>query len=45
MRNYRVVIELSTIEEVKNVNDLLEGAFIYNSDFRGIITHERVEQY
>ena len=38
MNKYRISIEVECDEEIERIDDVLEGSWLYNDDFRGAIT-------
>lgn len=38
MREFKLIIEIATEENIEGIDELLKGSWLYNDEFRGAIT-------
>ncbi len=43
MTKYKLELEIETEEELEDVEELLKGCWLYDSDFRGAITNSELK--
>ena len=43
MKKYEITLEIESEEPITNIDDLLEGSWLYDPDFRGAITDKNIK--